>query len=54
MFKIVNNQIPKDKRERIAQLSRQGYSIHRIARTTGTSRPTVRKYQDYKESNERS
>jgi response regulator of citrate/malate metabolism len=54
VIEIVNNTIPKEKREKIMQLSNKGYSIHRIARLTETSRPTVRKYQNYRESNERS
>lgn len=52
-MQMVNNPIPKETKEKIIQLSNQGYSIHKIAKLTETSRPTVRKYQQ-NESNERS
>ena len=39
-----NHPIPVPVQERIVQMSQNGNAIRRIAKTTGTCRPTVRKY----------
>jgi DNA-binding NarL/FixJ family response regulator len=45
-MKMANNPIPIPKQEKIVNLSERGYAIRRIAKDTGTCRPTVRKYQE--------
>jgi len=46
VFKIPNRKIGSEKREKIEQLSNRNFPIRYIAKKTGTSPPTVRKYQD--------
>lgn len=46
---MANNPIPDEVREEIEELSEKGYAIYRIAKITGTCRPTVRKYGKFGE-----